>query len=241
MLALVLFSAIVITCGYESIISSHLIIPPPLIVARRLKDLVDTGYGIIGHNNNISNTSIVLILKREKISHSSVIERPFVPNTHSLSLEKSVTLLSNCNSTGAIHSSIPLVAFQEQLDQIYPRLGIRCHFVKETRRPNEELITYSGYSAETVHTFVSSFQESGILDMLYSLRQYVEYLQVRIRTEKREYAEKKAEVPFELRDPKIISIFAAWGVLLIGASLAFTIESLPCFLTYLRVIIAATI
>jgi hypothetical protein len=48
-------------------------------------------------------------------------------------------------------------------------MGIRCHFARETRLPDEFLITYSGYFPAPVHTVVSSFQESGILDRVYKL------------------------------------------------------------------------
>ncbi len=114
------------------------------------------------------------------------------------------------------------------MDQHYPGLGIRCHFVKETKLPHEYLITYSGYSSPAVGTFVSSFQESGILEMLYKFWLHAEYLEIRIRRDKRKYAEEIAEIPFELKNPKIISIFIAWGALLIIASLVFFLfESLP--------------
>jgi hypothetical protein len=79
-LILLLFAAIVITCVYESIVSSHLIVPPPIIVAQRLKDLVEAGYGILGYDNRGDNTVIFLLLRRENISHSSLNEPPFVPN-----------------------------------------------------------------------------------------------------------------------------------------------------------------
>jgi hypothetical protein len=110
------------------------------------------------------------------------------------------------------------------------RQGIRCHFVKETRLAYEHLITSSGYFPSTVHTFLSSFQESGILDMLYDFWKYAELLQTRILVAKRNDAEEKAEVPFEIQDTKILSIFIAWGVLLVGASLVFLSE---CFFSFL--------
>jgi hypothetical protein len=235
-LTIILFAAMVITCGYESIISSHLIIPPPIVVARNLKDLVDAGYGILGYGSNGDNKTIYLILRRENISHSSSTkEPPFIPDTYMTSLVKTYyDLYSSCDATGPMPSSIQIDVHQDEMDQRYPQLGIRCHFVKETRLPNEHLITYSGYSPITVETFVSSFQESGILDMLYKFWLYAEYLEIRTRRDRIKYAEEKAEVPFELKDPKIISIFIAWGVLLVAASLVFFLfEFLPSLLKYL--------
>jgi hypothetical protein len=88
------------------------------------------------------------------------------------------------------------------------------------------LITYSGYFPTTVHTFVSSFQESGILGLLYDFSKYAGLVRAWMRIAKKNDAEDKQEVPFEIRDPKILSIFIAWGGLLLGASLAFLGESL---------------
>jgi hypothetical protein len=154
-LILLLFAAIVLTCGYESIISSTLIVPPSVLVARRLKDLVDAGYGILGYDGHVDNASIVLILRREKISYSSVNEPPFIPNTAHV---KELSLLLSCNATTA---KPPRMAYliQDWINQRHLWFGIRCHIVKETRISREQLIIYSGYFPSTVHTFVRSFQE----------------------------------------------------------------------------------
>jgi hypothetical protein len=75
--------------------------------------------------------------------------------------------------------------------------------------------------------------------MLYKFWLYVDSIQVRIDVEKKKYAEGKTEVPFELRDPKIISIFVGCGVLLFGASLTFLSESLLVLLANLYALQAA--
>jgi hypothetical protein len=240
-LILILFAAIVITCGYESIISSHIIVLPPIIVARRLKDLVDAGYGILGYDGHVDNRTIFLIMRRENISHSSLDEPPFIPNTAFISPENFGILMSNCNATIILEASIHIDIFQYILDGLYPGLGIRCHFVKETRQATEHLITYSGYFPTTFHTFLRSFQESGILEMLYDFSEYAEVLHTRFQIAKKNDAEAKREVPFEIRDPKILSIFIAWGGLLLGASLAFLSESLYSIRISLFFILSAII
>jgi hypothetical protein len=222
---LLLFAAIVITCGYESIISSHLIVPPPIIVARNLKDLVDAGYGISGFGTGTDNRMILSILRRENVSHSSVNEPPFILTTYKSSNPDAWELLSRSNRTSPVNS-VEIEVYQDQVDLLYPRSGIKCHFVKDTQYPFKAMFTYSGYTLTTVHTFVNSFQESGILDMLYQFWDYAKQLEVRVRLSKRKYVEEKTEFPLELRDPKIISIFIAWSVLLMAACLSFLVESL---------------
>jgi hypothetical protein len=66
-LILLVAAAIVITCGYESIISSELIVPPPVLVARSLRDLLGSGYRL---GNLRFPVSVVLI----KITNSGDFE-----------------------------------------------------------------------------------------------------------------------------------------------------------------------
>jgi hypothetical protein len=223
-----LFAAIVITCGYESIISSYVIVPPPLIVARNLKDLVDAGYGIFGFDSErADNATYLWILRREKISHSSLNEPPFISNTlDDLILGGEWYFWSTCNATGIAPSSFDIDFYQDKLDGFYPLSGIMCHFAKETKYPRPSLLTYSGYFATTFHTLLTSFVESGILNMLHKFGAYADQLEGRIRVGKRKYAQERTEIPFELKDPKIVSIFVAWGILLVTTILIFLLESL---------------
>jgi hypothetical protein len=229
---LILFAAIVLTCGYESIISSSLILPPPIIVARRLKDLVDSGYGIIGYDKSSYTATIFMTLQIENISYSSVNEHPFVPNTAQSNSKHTLRLLAGCNVTYLMAPG-DADTMQYWINQRPLLLGLRCHVVKETRQAQAFLITYSGYFPSTVHTLVISFQESGILEMFYKFYDYSTNLALRIRVEKKRYADERAEVPLKLRDPKILSIFIAWGGLLVGASLVFLIECFSSAYSYL--------
>ncbi len=192
------------------------------------------GYGIIGYDSYSESESIFLLLRRENISHSSVNEPPFIPNTSSSIPNQRMRMLLNCNVTTFESNSVD-ASFMEQIMN-YSGLGIRCHSVKETRLASEHLITYSGYFPRTVQNFLSSFQESGILDMLYDFQKYDYPLPGRILMAMEDVVEEKAEVPFELRDPKILSIFIAWGGLLVGASLVFLVESLLGLLIFLSFI-----
>jgi hypothetical protein len=69
--------------------------------------------------------------------------------------------------------SISILSGPHGLARHYPEMGIRCHFVKETRQGNEFLIviliTYPGYFTPTVHvhSFVRAFHESEIFDRLH--------------------------------------------------------------------------
>jgi hypothetical protein len=200
-LVLLLFAAIVLTCGYESIISSDIIVPPPVLVARRLKDLVDAGYGILGYHNDSYSATILLTLKRENIPYSSLNEQPFIPNTALRGQDDEGGLLTSCNGAKIV-SPGDAVIIQDLINGQHLLSGIRCHFVKETRMPSENLITYSGYSPTAVHTFVRSFQESGILDMFFKFKEYIQFLPFRTRIEKKRSADERAEVPFQLQDPK---------------------------------------
>jgi hypothetical protein len=73
--------------------------------------------------------------------------------------------------------------------------------------------------------------------MLHKFIDYIKLLPIRIRVEKNKYSDEKAEVPFEMKDPKILHIFIAWGGLLVGASFVFLIESLSDLLLFLSFIL----
>jgi hypothetical protein len=226
-LILLLLAAIVLTCVYESFISGHVIVPPPVLVARNLKELVQLNYQLFGWGNNTANRSIIKIMIQEKISYSSQGEPPFSPDSRdlpSLSVTERYELWSGCNLTSVVSPELGIDIYQEQMDWFRPGLGIQCHFVEETKIPNENVFSYSGYSVPTFHGMVTSFQESGLLDMLARLQVFAWSYKVKVRAERRKYRDEKAEVPFELKDPKILSIFIGTGVLLAGASLVFLTE-----------------
>jgi hypothetical protein len=214
-------ASIVITCGYESIISSHVIIPPPVVVARNLKDLVGSGYKILGFSNKTQTLDIFNILRRENISHSSAGEPPFSPGEP---LDR-LALLSKGNVTTLATASVEIGLRQHVFDSKFPGLGIQCHYVKETTYPFIFHTTYSGYSARVFHRMLRSFQESGILGMLFKFDSFVTWFPSRLEVAKNKYREEKAaEVSFSLKDPKIISIFIGWGILLSFASITFLAE-----------------
>jgi hypothetical protein len=238
-----LFAAIVITCGYESIFSSHLIVPPPPIVAQNLKELLKSGYSIFPHLTFLlSNKTIYSVLKRENISHSSLTEPPFVTDNYPWPSDFNDNMthwaIFSTYTITSIVTSPELYANQYEMDLNFPQLGMKCHFVKETKYPTENLITYSGYHVTTFQSFMNSMDESGLMDMLYSFWEYADLLHARILVEKREHAEERAEVPLKLNDPKVISIFVAWAALSLVASIAFMVELVMTRLVILYVILA---
>jgi hypothetical protein len=224
-LILFVVAAIVITCGYESIISSDVIVPLPFREVRNLKDLVDSGYRIIGWSKGINNSTILEVLRRENIPHSSTQEPPFSPGK--FTLPESIKLLSKCNVTKLFYYR----DFQDReitakyMHTLYGN-RVKCGFAKETIYEQHATITYSGYSAQGFHHVLLSFQESGILNLLFKYDAFVEFYQKRVQAANEQYRYEKAEVPFQLNDPKIISIFIGWGFLTLFASLAFLAESL---------------
>jgi hypothetical protein len=146
--------------------------------------------------------------------------------------------MSRCNIT-LLAPSTEIDLQQDVIDSLLPRRGLRCHFVKTTTYPVDFLTTYSGYSAQEFHRILLSYQESGILQMFYKFQRFVTLFQRRLRVASKMGREEEAEVPFRITDPKIISIFIGWGILIISASLVFLAESFMNCLTKLYLVKSA--
>jgi hypothetical protein len=223
-LILFILGAIVLTCAYESIISATVIVPPPILVARTLKELLDRGYSIYGWDDNTWNGTILSILRVENISYSSPGQPPFLPLPTLFTGVVLSELYSKCNVTVLSPSTVQIELYQDKMDLVRPGLDIKCHFLEETTYPNLDLVTYSGYSVPTFHRVLNSWTESGIMDMLHRFETLVSTYKLKVRVDERMYREGRVEIPFELKDPKILSIFIATGILLVGGSLVFMVE-----------------
>jgi hypothetical protein len=224
-LILFVLSAIVLTGGYEGVISSLVIIPPPPIVAITLKDLIDSGYTLHGWKKNVEHGTILNILKRENVPYTTVTQWPFVTGR-----EKEIWRFWESNSV--IIEDMKIEISQEIADYFYPHLGLKCHHVKETVYPRQFHITYSGYASHTIQILMRSFTESGVLGMWYSYASYATNIIAKLRSERRKYREANTETPFELNDPKIMSIFIGWGVLVVCGFLAFMLEVVFAYLQH---------
>jgi hypothetical protein len=98
--------SIVITCAYESIISSHLTSPPPVRVHSKLKDLLDNGYKIFGFRDrtHLKESPLYSLFHQEKLTDR--ITNSFTYGFHLMSFPDTLIMLSRATTTCQICNKI---------------------------------------------------------------------------------------------------------------------------------------
>jgi len=208
-----MLATIVLTYGYEGVISSFITVPPPYFVLNTLAELLNNGYKIMVFNQveaSIGHTSYYhQLFARDGINASRVDESMAYispeESTHSAVMKN----MAHCNLTYCRYLHEPTIRNNPD---------IRCHFARETTIAQDKLFHYFGRGMLDFSQMLRRFLESGIWSMYetYSMHLYLvdaHNVQLLVRNEDQE------PVVFNLRSPQVISIFAGWAVLL-GISLS---------------------
>jgi len=69
-LILFILATIIFTYGYEGVISSYLTVLPPIVVLKTVRELIESGYQVIGPNRGQEYPELELLLKRENLSRT---------------------------------------------------------------------------------------------------------------------------------------------------------------------------
>jgi hypothetical protein len=210
-----IFVSIVITCTYESIISSFVIVPSPIVVHKFLKHLIYDGYKLFGYyHNKVDQLEIPELkeqLDRENISN--LIDTSLIKRSWSPGVARAIRYLANCNASSAYNKE-DVVGFKVKLSEKYPR--IKCDVVSDVTFSLNQVYTFGGrLVAEMVKTS-EVFRESGILLMLDQL--YFKFLtryEVNRKFEILIHNEEKLLSPFHLSDPKIMAVYIICASLLV--------------------------
>jgi len=219
-LLIFIFVTIVFTYGYESFISSSLIVPTPFKTFKSLKELIDNGYKIIGSQDNHPKPQLREIFKRENISVT--MESALVKGSKHWSDIQNMLSISTCKTTGGIdeeRSDYIILYYEKSLP------GIKCFPVRDTAIFLKNLYFFFGHLEHQLYEIGRKWKEAGILDMYYRFYIFINELAVR-KLRKLESQRKNIliSVPFGLRDEKIMSIFIGLAILLLISLLVFVFE-----------------
>jgi len=212
-----IFMSIIFTYGYEGVISSRLIVQPPVIVVNNLKDLLDNNYKIIDAVPD-AERKFVEIFKAENIPLERV--NSSIVHTGIGQRDAEFLLLSQCNVTKA---------FDAQWAKFLPirkeYLNVSCQSVKTTSLPLLELIRTHGFGHYRLMEMVRWLGESGILGMYRGFTNFALLLQGTIELGKLEAATRLKREPLSMNDWRILFIAQAYAILmsLAGISLIFEI------------------
>jgi len=219
MLVILMLVTIVITCCYESIISGYLTVPPPFVIVKSLKELIDEGYKIIGYGQG-EHSELEEIFKNENITSHSLTES-MVNGSFSWTLEERITALSAANTTLPLHKSSK---YDKEL--LTPELTSKmCYYAPQTRFSQPVPMIFGGLEGFKFARAAQLLKESGVLQM-YSRLHYFMSLYSTNRIRDLIESVQQEPLPFKVSDWKISSIFCTWLCLNGLASFAFIVELL---------------
>jgi len=213
------FAAIVITSGYEGIISSLLSVPPGAVIFNTLKELIDNGYQIIGYAPNVLTAELEAIFKREKIT-SRNITQSLIPDTHVMDENEYSVMLANYNTTRSFSSDF-VGKVQINIEKRFSNMF--CHTAINTIIPSKEIHTFVGHAHLKLFKSVNLFRESGILTFYHDLIIYFQNYGFKRVLELDEFISRQPKA-FALSEWKILSIFCVWTMVLVLSVLLLLLE-----------------
>jgi len=228
LLTIFVFVTIVLTCSYESIISSVIMVPSPVIIFDTVWGLYLGGYkkltGVTGEMNGVPATYDT---NRYAGKVFLTLDQSLSFTTPDLILNKKHLLdtMSQANvtySTGKAYAEFLLYSYnyvEEMAD------GVKCYTVKEVSDAGEDRFVFGGPELMNLYRVARHFFESGLMITYYELFRFVSFYPEMRDIERVEYIESHPE-PFRLREWRILSIFVGWAALF---SLALVIFILECF------------
>jgi len=224
---LVLFSliTIVLTYGYEGVVSSFLTAPSPLLIVNTIGDLVHDGYRIVvGRLNLVGDTPrwVKTIMNQTNLTEDQLTPL-FVDGDRDSDF---YGLFAHCNHTtfmdSGIRSKILLIEMNEEVKKVS---GATCHSTKLGISGSEfALINLIwGPAHAEVGRWTRNLIEFGVLDLIRKFTDFVMVVPFLRRKEKQEYLD-GLPVVFRFADWKIRSTFIGWAVLLNLAGIVFLLE-----------------
>jgi len=236
MLVLLMLVTVVITCGYESIISCYLTVLPPILMLDSLKDLLKIGYRLLLYSPISNNEELAELIDRENITSLDELlyqgDLPWTPDKLFQLLEtgKVLVVWSGC---GKATLQLP---FSTNYD---PK--IKCFCTSELSISSPKVFQFSGHDRRIFGQALQSLIESGVYQMYEEIHRFIMWFG-RDR-ELQEFEDASNEpTAFQITEAKMFSIFIGWISLSVLAILTFVAErmhlipsSIPTMATLMEV------
>jgi len=220
LLILVIFMSIVLTCCYESVISSLIMIPPPRVVFETFLDLLLNGYKYLDPVNMKNPPAwMYSSLHRGNLTWDQI--RTLVQNDAEWAV---IDPLASCNLTTEVlakQKDMDLITLNDYFAQA--GAGVRCLAAKEDITGFPFIDYFGGLVQDEMWRTQRNLLESGIIGFYRDISGFLGSPNVLHQIAKQEYQESQP-VPFEIMNWKILSIFIAWGALLALALVTITSE-----------------
>jgi len=223
MLIIFIFGAIVFTYGYESVISSILIVPPSFKVFSTLNELLNNGYKIIGYNENAKNPELQELFARENITMP--VKSAMVEGSSFIADVEKILAQIQCNVT--FHEPEHEAHYVTSIiEAILPGM-IKCHVTKDTVLPDQTVYFFFGYWRKSFAALGLRMNEAGLITMFRSYTIYIAVLLITAEQRLRGFSslDLNRGLALKVSDWKILSIFIVWGSLLGLALVVFLVET----------------
>jgi hypothetical protein len=152
-----------------------------------------------------------------------------------MSFPDTLIMLSRATTTCQICNKIADFT-QDQMNLHFPHLS--CHSAKETTVSGPYLFDFHGYLAHTLQDTATKFGEAGLFLFYLNFHLFVEESHSRMRVEVLNYRKEKYFEELKIQDLKILSVFIAWGGLMLVWVHVFLIET---FLLRLAVLLTVRV
>jgi len=217
-LIIFIFATIIFTYGYEGVISSFLTVPPPIKVFKRLRDLVVSGYKIMGINEG-SLRELNELFERDNISIP--INDSIVHGSYYFSDYQIKTSLSQCNTTFQVSARFEEASISSFVEIIFAQ--VKCHVVKHSKKLANTNYFFFGQLKDVLRSYARIWIETGLMTVIDGFGKYMANLKT-MKLTKAKIVEETRLAPFEMSDWKVLSAFVGWAFRLGISMLVFILE-----------------
>jgi len=237
LLIIFILATIIFTYGYEGVISSLVIVQPPVIIFKRLKDLIVAQYKVLQFDMIPLRSPFPVPVPdylTPIISYENITEKP----ASWISMEDISNLISSDgtwstneiifkrlvgNNVTSLFRTDILKQFKVIISEYTPR-GTTCHLARDTIVSNNRLFQfYAGIGQPQLVQVVERLLHSGIVEYYYSYKYFIDNLTWMRRSEFLEWVENMPKL-FKMADWKVMSVFIGWAAFLLLSLVDFGLE-----------------
>jgi len=222
-LIIFILATIVFTYGYEGIISSWIIVPPPLVIVKDLKELLDRNYTLIHQGiGDVAGKSekMKFLFKKEGIPLERLKSSLSPWNAVEISTDFSQLLLQDCN---VATDNYPAFLARLVYIRMKEKFGVSCHMTKNTIVYMKDVYQFHGPLHESIGINMLRLQQFGILNFYDNLMNSYILTFWELKYERIQASNQEA-TPFVVSEWKILSIFLLWAGMVGMAGVVWVIE-----------------
>jgi len=215
---------IIVSCAYESVISSRITVLPPVKIINTFRELIELNYKVLKRGSEFELRSLY--------NRSGILYRfnsSLEDDSKFFSFTGKVTALAQCNVSHVSSFSSDLIQLSEKLGN-----NIQCHILKakDDFINVRHIYAFGLYVKDSMKACASALIEAGITNQMYDYADYLYGLPYFSGQEKKDFNEAYQPFEFSIWDDVVSSIFIPWATALFFSVLIFLLEYMPNILDW---------